>query len=61
MCRINAVDLVSMQECLEGYKRLIEWLPVIDETELDLKDNRLNIINYLSNKCEELLNNMERE
>lgn len=61
MCKINAVDLVSIQECLEGYKRLIEWLPVIDETELDLKDNRLNIINYLSNKCEELLNNMERE
>jgi hypothetical protein len=34
-----------------GYRKLIEWLPVIDEAEVDLKAQRIDIINHIMNLC----------
>ena len=31
MCKFNVVDVLAIQECMDGYKRLIEWLPTMDE------------------------------
>ena len=48
---MNAQDLCTIQECMIGYRKLIEWLPVIDEAEVDLKAQRIDIINHIMNLC----------
>ena len=55
MCKFNVVDVVAMQECLEGYKRLVEWIPPLNEEEENMQLARLQIINHLSNVCERVL------
>lgn len=44
---MNTMDLYAMQECLIGYRRLIEWMPPTSEFERDMKDERVKIINHL--------------
>lgn len=46
---LNAMDLYGMQECLIGYRKLIEWLPVTNEFECDMKSERLETIDHLIN------------
>ena len=61
MCRLNALDLCAIQECLEGYKRLVEWVPTLDTVDEEMKDDRLRVIAYLSDKCEKALVEMKDE
>lgn len=51
----KVLDVLAMQECLEGYKKLVEWIPPKDIQEEDLKANRLRIIDYLSDMCEDFI------
>lgn len=44
---LNAMDLYGMQECLIGYRKLIEWLPATNEFECDMKAERVRTINHL--------------
>ena len=44
---MNAMDLYAIQECLIGYRKLIEWLPVTNEFEGDMKDERIRTINHI--------------
>lgn len=53
---MNAQDLCNIQECLISYRKLIEWLPATCKEELDLKTYRIDIINYLMNRCGSELN-----
>ena len=55
MCKFNVVDVVAMQECLEGYKKLVEWIPPLNEDEENMQLARLQIINHLSDVCENVL------
>ena len=55
MCKINALDLCAIQECLDGYKKLVEWIPPLDTTDAEMKEDRLRIIDHLDKRCEELL------
>lgn len=55
MCKFNVVDVIAIQECLEGYKKLIEWIPPLDDDDENMKSARLQIIEYLSNACEKVL------
>ena len=55
MCKFNVVDVVAMQECLEGYKKLVEWIPPLNEEEENMQLARLQIINHLSDVCESVL------
>lgn len=57
----NVPDICSVQECLEAYKKLIEWLPVTDEVEEELKADRIRIINYLVRKAEMVIRNKSEE
>lgn len=48
---MNAQVLCAIQECLVGYRKLVEWLPVQCEAEQDIKAERINIINNLMSVC----------
>lgn len=55
------MDIHAIQECLVAYKSLIDWMPVTCLEEMDLKDERLKVIEYLSDKCDEALGMAEEE
>lgn len=55
MCKFNVVDILSIQECMEGYKKLIEWMPAMDEYEEEMKGERLKIISRINRICEEVI------
>lgn len=61
MCRLNALDLCAIQECLDGYRKLVEWIPTLDTTDEEMKIDRLRIITYLSDKCENEIVRMKDE
>ena len=55
MVRFNVVDLHSLQECLTAYKNLINWMPITCLEEMDLKEERLRVIDFLEDKFERAL------
>jgi len=61
MCKLKELDLLSIQDCLESYKVLLNWFPTTDITDADLKYDRIKIIDYLTNKCEESIEKMRLE
>ena len=61
MDKFNIVDIHSIQECLVAYKRLLELIPVTCVEEMDLKDERLRIVDYLSDKCDMVLGRLSEE
>lgn len=58
---MNANDLCAIQECMIGYRKLIEWLPVQNEMEVDLKAERINIINHIIKTCGSELTKLSEE
>lgn len=58
---MNAQDLCAVQECLVAYKKLLDWLPVTDELEAELKENRFNVINHLVQLCGKELDKLSEE
>lgn len=58
---MNAQDLCAIQECMVGYRKLIEWLPVLNEMEVDLKAERINIINHIIKLCGNELTRLSEE
>ena len=59
---MNAQDLCSIQECLIGYKRLIDWLPIpATDVEQELRANRVDVINHLMNICGAELTRLSEE
>ena len=55
MCKFSVLDVLAIQECMEGYKRLIEWLPTLDEDEDELKEQRIKVIDRISGICDEAI------
>jgi hypothetical protein len=58
---MNAQDLCAIQECLTAYKKLLDFIPTIDELDLELKTNRIDIIRHLMNVCGTELNRLSEE
>lgn len=58
---MNAQDLYAMQECLMAYKKLLDFIPTIDELDLELKNNRIDIIQHLMRACSTELNRLSEE
>lgn len=48
---LNTIDLCAIQECMIGYRKLVDWLPVQSESELELKADRINTINHVIDLC----------
>ena len=55
MVRLNVIDLASIQDCLSAYKKLIDWIPPIGEIEVEMKEERMKIINHLLRKTEAII------
>ena len=58
---MNAQDLCAMQECLVAYKKLLDWLPTLNELEVEMKADRIDIINHLIKVCGGELNKISEE
>lgn len=58
---MNAQDLCAIQESLVAYKKLLDFIPTIDELDLELKTNRIDIIHHLMNVCSTELNKLSEE
>jgi hypothetical protein len=58
---INANDMLSIQECLTSYKILLDWLPVVNKEDGDLKYIRIQTINHLISKCDDVLEELKNE
>ena len=61
MNNFNAQDIYAIQECLCSYKALLNWLPAINKEDIDLKYIRVQTINHLINKCDDVLEGMKNE
>lgn len=61
MSKFNIVDIHSIQECLVAYKSLLQWIPITCIEEMDLKEERLRVIDYLSDKCDMVLGRLSEE
>lgn len=48
---LSTMDLCAIQECLIAYKKLIEWMPALDEIEMEMKTERMNVIRHLVQVC----------
>lgn len=57
----NPHDIYMIQECLCSYKVLLNWLPAINKEETDLKYIRLQTINHIIDKCDDVLEEMKDE
>lgn len=55
MVKLNVIDLASIQDCLSAYKKLIDWIPPAGELEVEMKEERIKIINYLLKKTEAII------
>lgn len=58
---MNAQDLCAMQECLVAYKKLLDWLPTLNELEVEMKADRIETINHLVKLCGNELNRISEE
>lgn len=57
----NGNDVYSIQECLEGYKILLDWLPAVNKEEDELKYIRLQTVSHLITKCDDVLEELRHE
>lgn len=58
---INANDILNVQECLTSYKILLDWIPAITKEDRDLKYIRIQTINHLIGKCDDVLEELKNE
>lgn len=58
MCKLTTMDVAEIQECLEAYRILLNWIPSTDSHDYQMKEGRLSIVNYLIDKCDDII---ERE
>ena len=58
---MNAQDLCAIQESLVAYKKLLDWLPALSELEVEMKADRIDVINYLVKLCGTELNKISEE
>ena len=55
MCEFNVYDVAEIQECLDSYLKLIQWLPASGEEEESMREARINHTKYLIEKCEKVI------
>lgn len=55
MCKLSTMDIVEIQECLEAYRILLNWIPSTDSHDFQMKEGRLSIVNYLIDKCDDII------
>lgn len=58
---MNAQDLLAIQECMNGYRQLVNWVPAQSQQEAVLKEQRLEVINHISAVCDQELTRLSEE
>ena len=58
---MELLDILAMQECLDSYKKLLDWFPATDKYEETLREGRLKLIDSLIDKLEEQLEVFKNE
>lgn len=55
----NIYDVYEIQESLEAYLKILEWLPATGKEEQELKDQRLKYTKFLIDKCDDVIESMK--
>ena len=61
MTKFNVVDLLSIQECMEGYKIMLNLIIPVDETEKILREHKLHLVSYIIDKCDDIIEELKNE
>lgn len=56
MVKFNVYDVCEIQESLESYLKLLEWIPACGEEESAMREARISYVKYLVDKCDKVLN-----
>lgn len=57
MCELNVYDVCEIQESLEAYLSVLEWLPAPTPEEELMREDRVKHTKYLVEKCEKVIQN----
>ena len=49
---MELLDILAIQECLDSYRKLLDWFPATDKYEETLREGRLKLIDALMDKLE---------
>jgi hypothetical protein len=55
MCKFNVYDVSEIQESLEAYLKLIEWIPATTIDEVAMREARITHVKYLIGKCDDVM------
>lgn len=55
MKKFNPLDVLEIQECLYSYKLILNTLVTESPLDREMKEARESIVDYLMNKCEDVL------
>lgn len=55
MYKFNVYDVCEIQESLDAYLRLIQWMPALTAEEQAMRDARVEHVEFLINKCERII------
>lgn len=55
MCKFNIYDVSEIQESLEAYLKLLEWVPATTVNEVTMKEARIEHVKYLIDKCDDVI------
>lgn len=55
MCKFNVYDVSEIQESLEAYLKLLEWVPATTVNEVTMKEARIEHVKYLIDKCDDVI------
>ncbi len=57
MCELNVYDICEIQESLEAYLHILDWLPAPTPEEELMREDRIKYTKYLIEKCEKVIQN----
>ena len=55
MCELNVYDVCEIQESLQAYLSILEWLPAPTPDEELMREDRIKYTKYLIEKCEKII------
>lgn len=55
MCELNVYDVCEIQESLQAYLSILEWLPAPTPDEELMREDRIKYTKYLIEKCEKVI------
>lgn len=57
----NVYDVYEIQESLEAYTKVLEWLPVMDKDEEVQRTERIKYTKFLIAKCDDVIEELRED